>query len=138
MSKTIRTYLEDQGGDQAEQVAKTWHLISEHFERKNLKRKNELQGGERESAAKGIKTEEDCNKEDSKQEAVVNKGQSSDSNKDQQIETENEGDKVRRTVKSNLNYWYGPYFIANGYQSISNDEEGRRSVFYLNKIEFKP
>jgi hypothetical protein len=56
----------------------------------------------------------------------------------QQIETENEGDKVRRTVKSNLNYWYGPYFIANGYQSISNDEEGRRSVFYLNKIEFKP
>ena len=56
----------------------------------------------------------------------------------QEIETVNEGDRVRRTVKSNINYWYGPYFIANGYQSISNDEDGKRSVFYLNKIELKP
>ena len=42
--KRYEKYLEDQGGEQAEKVAKTWHRISEHFERKDLKIKNELQG----------------------------------------------------------------------------------------------
>ncbi|MEY2793500.1 MAG: hypothetical protein RJA76_1492 [Bacteroidota bacterium] len=48
-----------------------------------------------------------------------------------------EGDKVKKTSKTQLNYWYGNYFLANGFQTISNEEEGKRSVFYLNKIDIK-
>jgi hypothetical protein len=56
----------------------------------------------------------------------------------QEIIPEDKLEKVRRTVKSEINYWYGPYFIANGYQTISNQEDGRRSVFFLNKIQINP
>jgi len=53
------------------------------------------------------------------------------------MEVMEEGDKVKKSSKTQLNYWYGNYFIANGFQTISNDEEGRRSVFYLNKVDIK-
>ncbi len=56
----------------------------------------------------------------------------------QEIIPEDKLDKVRRTVKSEINYWYGPYFIADGYQTITNQEEGRRNVFFLNKIQINP
>jgi hypothetical protein len=56
----------------------------------------------------------------------------------QDIETENEGDKIRRSSKNDLNFWYDNYFLAHGYQSINNDQEGKRSVYYLNKILLKP
>jgi hypothetical protein len=56
----------------------------------------------------------------------------------QEVTPEDKLDKVRRTVKSEINYWYGPYFIASGYQTISNQEEGRRNVFFLNKIQINP
>lgn len=48
-----------------------------------------------------------------------------------------DGDKVKRSAKIQLNYWYGNYFLANGFQNISNDEEGRRMVYFLNKIDIK-
>lgn len=54
------------------------------------------------------------------------------------IATENEGDRVRKSSKVDLNYWYGPYFIAHGTQSINNDEDGKRDVFFINKIQFNP
>ncbi|WP_269014134.1 hypothetical protein [Aquirufa nivalisilvae] len=66
---------------------------------------------------------------------IKNQGKS-ESESIQNISTENEGDKIRRSSRSELNYWFGPYFLANGYQTISN-EEGRRSVYYLNKIEIQ-
>jgi hypothetical protein len=56
----------------------------------------------------------------------------------QNIETENEGDKVKKTSNNELNFWYDNFFLANGYQNISNDLEGKRSVYYLNKIQLKP
>jgi hypothetical protein len=56
----------------------------------------------------------------------------------QEIIPEDKLDKVRRTIKSEINYWYGPYFIADGYQTITNQEEGRRNVFFLNKIQINP
>ena len=56
----------------------------------------------------------------------------------QEITPEDKLDKVRRTEKSEINYWYGSYFIANGYQTITNQEDGRRNVFYLNKIQINP
>lgn len=56
----------------------------------------------------------------------------------QDIETENEGDKIRRSAKNDLNFWYDNFFLAHGYQSISNEQEGKRSVYYLNKIQLKP
>ena len=54
------------------------------------------------------------------------------------IQTENEADRIRKASKLDLNYWYGPYFIAHGTQSISNTEEGKRDVFFINKIKFNP
>jgi hypothetical protein len=55
-----------------------------------------------------------------------------------QIDTENEADRVRKSSKVDLNYWYGPYFIAHGTQSINNTEDGKRDVFFINKIQFNP
>jgi hypothetical protein len=54
------------------------------------------------------------------------------------IQTENESDRIRKASKLDLNYWYGPYFIAHGTQSITNAEEGKRDVFFINKIQFNP
>ena len=54
------------------------------------------------------------------------------------IQTENEGDKVRKAGKVDLNYWFGPYFLASGIQSINNESDGKRNVFFLNKIKFNP
>ncbi|MFC0182840.1 hypothetical protein SAMN04515674_10860 [Pseudarcicella hirudinis] len=54
-----------------------------------------------------------------------------------QIETDQEGDKVKKTTSDNIDFWYGKYFLASGYQKISNDNEGaKRNVFFLSKISF--
>ncbi|MBC7891749.1 MAG: hypothetical protein H7Y12_06005 [Sphingobacteriaceae bacterium] len=50
--------------------------------------------------------------------------------------TVKEGDKIRRNTNDDLEYWYDNYFLAWGYQRIQNEAEGRRNVFYLNKIAF--
>ena len=53
------------------------------------------------------------------------------------IGTQMEGDKVKQTTSDAIDYWYKNYFIASGYQRITNDSEGgRRNVFYMNKISF--
>ena len=53
------------------------------------------------------------------------------------IETQMEGDKVRQTTSDSIDFWYNNFFIASGYQKISNDNEGgKRNVFYLNKVSF--
>jgi hypothetical protein len=53
------------------------------------------------------------------------------------IDTQMEGDKVKQTTSDNIDFWYNNYFIASGYQKISNDQEGgKRNVFYLNKVSF--
>ncbi len=52
------------------------------------------------------------------------------------IVTARDGDKVRRNSNDDLEYWYDNYFLAWGYQRIQNEAEGRRNVFYLNKIPF--
>jgi hypothetical protein len=54
------------------------------------------------------------------------------------IETNLEGDRVRKSEDSDLTYWYSTYFLAYGTQNIVNQSEGKRNVFYLNKIQFKP
>ena len=54
------------------------------------------------------------------------------------IETNLEGDRVKKSADSDLTYWYGSYFLAYGTQNIVNQTEGKRSVFYLNKIQFNP
>ena len=64
-------------------------------------------------------------------------GQSGDE-KIQELSTQNEGDKIRRQEKSDLNYWYSNNFIASGNQTINNSEEGRRSVYFLTKIPLNP
>jgi hypothetical protein len=56
------------------------------------------------------------------------------------IATEHVGDKVKKTYTDELEYWYGNYFAAWGYQKIKNNSDqqvkNNRSVFYVNKIAF--
>lgn len=51
------------------------------------------------------------------------------------IMTADLGDRVRQTTTDEVLYWYDNYYLAFGYQKISGDD-GRRNVFYLNKISF--
>jgi hypothetical protein len=69
---------------------------------------------------------------------IISKSGTEEQERILKIETENEADRVRKASKIDLNYWYGPYFIAHGTQSISNEEEGKRNVFFINKIQFNP
>ncbi|WP_259016545.1 hypothetical protein [Emticicia fluvialis] len=57
-------------------------------------------------------------------------------NKIIEIETAREGDKVRDTSTDDIEYWHQNYYLAWGYQKISNKNDGSRRVFYLNKIAF--
>lgn len=54
----------------------------------------------------------------------------------QAIATGSAGDKIRRQGTDNLDYWYDNYFLAWGFQRITNDADGRRTVFYLNKVAY--
>ena len=68
---------------------------------------------------------------------ITNKGKTETENI-QEIKLENNNERVKNTHKSELNYWFGPYFLANGYQTITNPDEGKRYIFYLDKIKFNP
>ncbi len=53
------------------------------------------------------------------------------------IDTQNEGDVVKRTTADQIDFWYNNYFLASGYQRINNDaDNAKRNVFYLNKVSF--
>jgi hypothetical protein len=56
------------------------------------------------------------------------------------ITTDHTGDKVKKNYSDELEYWYGNYFAAWGYQKIKNNSDqqvkNNRSVFYVNKIAF--
>jgi hypothetical protein len=57
-------------------------------------------------------------------------------NKSIEISTDREGDKVRDNQNEDIEYWHENFYLAYGYQKISNRNDGSRRVFYLNKIEF--
>jgi hypothetical protein len=47
------------------------------------------------------------------------------------------GDHVKYTWQSDVNYWYGNYYVAHGYEKIRNYDSnngGRKNVFFFNKI----
>ena len=52
-----------------------------------------------------------------------------------EVTTDEAGDKVRRTSTDEVVFWYDNYYLAYGYQRIVGNE-GRRDVFYLNKMAF--
>lgn len=55
------------------------------------------------------------------------------------IATAYENDKVRRSYKSDLAFWYKNYFLAWGFQRIKNKEDevkNSRNVFFFNKVPF--
>jgi hypothetical protein len=56
------------------------------------------------------------------------------------ISTEYTGDKVKKNYSDELEYWYGNYFAAWGYQKIKNNSDQQvkssRQVFYVNKVAF--
>jgi hypothetical protein len=51
------------------------------------------------------------------------------------IMTADMSDRVRQTTTDEVLYWYDNYYLAFGYQRITSGD-GRRNVFYLNKISF--
>lgn len=55
------------------------------------------------------------------------------------IETGFENDKLISDYNSDMEYWYGNYFISYGYQKIKNKtlDKTKRTVFYFNKIAFQ-
>lgn len=50
------------------------------------------------------------------------------------MDTGNDNEKTKRTF-SNVDYWYGNYFLAYGSQVIKNGKE-KRKVYFVNKIGF--
>jgi hypothetical protein len=68
---------------------------------------------------------------------ITAEGQSGEE-KIQELSSQNQGDKIRRQEKSDLNFWFGNNFLASGNQTINNSEEGRRSVYFLTKIPLNP
>jgi hypothetical protein len=56
------------------------------------------------------------------------------------IETADDNDKIKRTF-SNLEHWYGKYFIAHGSQKIKNKENKfgakKRKVYFMNKVSYR-
>lgn len=56
------------------------------------------------------------------------------------IETGNDEDIVKYSY-TNMDYWYGKYFLAHGFQKIKNKEESlgnkKRKIYFINKIGYK-
>jgi hypothetical protein len=52
------------------------------------------------------------------------------------VSLQKDGDSVRRTSTDDIELWYENFFLATGIQRITNEDEGRRNVFYLNKVSF--
>jgi hypothetical protein len=55
------------------------------------------------------------------------------------IETYYDNDKVLNDYSSDMEYWYGNYFISYGYEKIKNNtqDKSKRTVFYFNKMGFQ-
>ena len=55
------------------------------------------------------------------------------------IESKYSSDKLISDYNSDMEYWYGNYFISYGYQKIKNKQQdkSKRTVFYFNKIAFE-
>lgn len=53
----------------------------------------------------------------------------------QAIDTQTEGDRIRRNENEDAEFWYDNFVLAWGIQRIAG-EGGKRNVFYLNKISF--
>ncbi|NVO03774.1 MAG: hypothetical protein HXX09_13840 [Bacteroidetes bacterium] len=56
------------------------------------------------------------------------------------IQTNYNNDKLITDFNSDMEFWYGNYFISYGYQKIKNTsatEKSKRTVFYFNKIAFE-
>lgn len=64
-----------------------------------------------------------------------------DEKEDVKIETGFEDDRIKRSIYTNAEYWYGNYFLVYGYQQIKNTEREsvrrKRVVFYFNKVGYK-
>lgn len=50
------------------------------------------------------------------------------------IGTGDENERVRQSTAT-LRHWYGPNFVAYGFQTIKNSNSGKRRVFYITKLQ---
>lgn len=53
------------------------------------------------------------------------------------VSTNDPEEKVTSTDEPDLQHWYGPHYVAFGFQHIRHHRQGSREVFYLNKVSFK-
>ena len=69
---------------------------------------------------------------------VIHGNEVVEGNEDTEIAPKNDNDKLI-TDNSDLEYWYGSYFISYGYLKIKNNQmdKNKRTVFYFNKISFQ-
>lgn len=51
-----------------------------------------------------------------------------------EITTDQKEDEVKNDNVNTVDFFHGPYLISWGQQKIKNEEEGKRKVFYINKI----
>jgi len=59
------------------------------------------------------------------------------------IETGDENDKIKSSY-TNMDYWYGEYFLTHGYQKIKNKEnkkqkgqKKKRKIYFINKLSYE-
>jgi hypothetical protein len=50
------------------------------------------------------------------------------------MSTGDEDEKIRQSTAT-MRHWYGPYFVAYGFQTIKKSGSGKRRVFYINKLQ---
>ncbi|MEZ4828550.1 MAG: hypothetical protein R3C61_20025 [Bacteroidia bacterium] len=76
------------------------------------------------------------------QSRVVKGGEIIQSRKIKQVETEFMTDRIKEDYNSDIEYWYGNYFLAWGYEKIAKtdekilSQERRRHVFYFYKVAY--
>jgi hypothetical protein len=54
------------------------------------------------------------------------------------IENDNPDSKIKSSTVSDIAVWYGDYFLASGYQTIKDDEKGKKKhkVFYFTRLKY--
>lgn len=68
---------------------------------------------------------------------IIDGKQDSDNELSVPVSTHSPEDKVTSTDDADLQHWYGPHYLAFGFQHIRHPRQGSREVFYLNKVSFR-
>jgi hypothetical protein len=68
---------------------------------------------------------------------IIDRDHPSDNELTMPVSTYSLEEKVTSTEDADLQHWYGPHYVAFGYQHIREPGNPSREVFYLNKVSFE-